>query len=279
VQTTRLEALVRRAIALVLVAYVVGLAVVTLHLARYGVFGVGLAKSQYLLAGVLALVPLVVDGFLVVVIVSLVMQRRAGKIPPGRMSGSFRTRRDMAAGVLGVTLGMLVMTVFLLAFVSRRSAEDVLPSLSIGDMVVAAIVTLGFLAAFVLGAGITMYAKSTETIDVPYRILGITLAITAFIAYIGYFTDTLYPRIPSAVGGGAPTAIQLVLKNDSVPGVLPSVMRGLANDAACRHRLLFADNNELIVLDPRDSTNGIEVSRELVAAVRTVTGRVEPCAR
>jgi len=279
-QTTRLEGFARRAVALLAMVYVVGLAVVTLHLARYGVFGVGLAEGQYLLAGIWALVPLVVVGFLVSVATALVLHERAGRAAGGaaRVSGSFAKRRDMVIGVLGVTLGMLLMTLFLLSFAGARSADDLAQAFTLGELIVAALVTLGFVAAFAWGVGMTMLARSAESVDAPYRMLGIMLAATALIAYIGYFTDTIYPRIPSAVGGGAPTAVHMVMKSDSSPGTLGSVMRGLATDAACRHRLLFANGNEYIIVDPRDSTNGIEVARELVAAVRTVTGRVEPCA-
>jgi hypothetical protein len=279
--TTRLEAFARRAVAMLAVVYVVGLAVVTLHLARYGVFGVGLAEAQYLLAGMWALGPLVVVGFITGVGVALVMHRRASRaagVPP-RASGSFTTNRDMVIGVLGVTLGMLVMALFLLAFVGARTTEDLNGSFSFGQLMLAGLVTLGFLVAFGWGAGTTMYARSSEVGDIPYRALGIMLAVTSLIAYLGYFTDAIYPRIPSAVGGGAPTAVHMVMKGESATGLLGSVMRGLPTDAACRHRLLWVDREEYIIVDPRDSTNGVEIARDLVAAVRTVTGRVEPCAR
>jgi hypothetical protein len=278
--TTRLEAFARRAVALLAIAYVVGLAVVSLHLARYGVFGLGLAQAEYLLAGVWALVPLGVVGFMVVALGALVMQERGRLAGAGaRASGSFASRRNMVIGVLAVSLGMLIMGLYLLSFVADRSAEDLVPPLSFADALVVGVVTLGFLVACGLGVGITMFARSTQTVDIPYRVLGVALAITALLAYIGYFTDTVYPRIPSAVGGGAPTAVHMVMRGDSMPGALRAVMRGIANEAACRHRLLFSSGNEYIIVDPRDSTNGIEVAKELVAAVRTVTGRVEPCAR
>ena len=279
-QTTPLEGFARRAIAMLAVVYVAGLAVVTLHLARYGVFGVGLAEARYLMAGVWASVPVVVVAFIIGVGVALVMHRRETRavgVPP-RSSGSFTTRRDMVVSVLGVTLGMLIMALSLLAFVGARSNEDMNGSLSFADLLLAGVVTLGFVAAFGWGVGVTMYARSAEFADAPYRALGVMLAITSLIAYLGYFTDAIYPRIPSAVGGGAPTAVHMVMKSDSSPGLLGSVMRGLPTDVVCRHRLLFADREEYIIVDPRDSTNGVEVARDLVAAVRTVTGRVEPCA-
>jgi hypothetical protein len=278
-QPTRLEATARRILAFLAVAYVVGLAVITLHLARYGVFGLDLVQAEYLLAGVWALVPLVVVGFLGGVVIALVLQERASRGSTGgpRMSGSFGSRRDMVLGVLAVTLGMVIMAIFLLSFVSGRTDEDMV-AFSLSDLFMIGLATLGFLAAAALGSGIAMFARSTQSVDVPYRWLGVMLAITASMAYLGYFTDTVFPRIPSAVGGGAPTAVHMVMKTDSAPGMLTSVLRGLANEAACRHRLLFANGSEYIIVDPRDSTNGIEVSRDLVAAVRTVTGRVEPCA-
>jgi hypothetical protein len=266
----------------VAVVYVVGLAVVSLHLSRYGVFGLSLAQADYLLAGVWALVPLVVVGTIAGVVTALVLQEQAAHTGAGgvvRGSGSFSKRRDMVIGVLAVTLGMVLMALYLTSFVGGRSAEDMIEPFGAGELLAIGVATLGFLLAVALGTGVALFARSQHPVDVPYRVLGVMLAVTALIAYIGYFTDTVYPRIPSAVGGGAPTAVHMVMKSDSTPGMLASVMRGLANEAACRHRLLFANNTEYIIVDPRDSTNGIEVGRELVAAVRTVTGRVEPCAR
>jgi hypothetical protein len=185
----------------------------------------------------------------------------------------------MVMGVLGVTLGMLVMALFLLAFVNARAGEDLADALSFGELLLVGVVTLGFLLALGGGVWLASYARTADSADANYRLLGTILAVTSLIAYLGYFTDAIYPRIPSAAGGGAPTPVHLVMKSDSSPGLLGSVMRGLPTDAACRHRLLFADQQEYIIVDPRDSTNGVEVSRDLVAAVRTVTGRVEPCAR
>ena len=123
------------------------------------------------------------------------------------------------------------------------------------------------------------FARTDQPADTPYRVLGWSLALAAGIGYVGYFTNSVFPRVPAAAGGGAPTAVHILMRSDSAPMGLAAAIRGLPQDAACRHRLLFATQDAYIVVDPRDSTNAIEISRDLVAAMRSVTGRVEPCAR
>jgi hypothetical protein len=260
--------------------YVTGLAVVTLHLARYGVAHIGLAQTQFVLAGVMALVPIVGVSFIVAVVVALLQHEMAGKAPAGvpRASGSFVKRRDMVVGVLSATIGILAIARFLLGFMSDRISEDITTPLSFGEVMVIGLATLGFVTAIALGAGIARYARTDQPGDTPYRVLGWSLAMAAVIGYIGYFTNDVFPRVPAAAGGGAPTAVHIVMKSDSEPVGLAAAMRGLPQDAACRHRLLFTTRDAFIIVDPRDSTNGIEISRDQVAAVRTVTGRVEPCA-
>lgn len=276
----RLETIALRAVAGVVVVYALGLSVVMLHLVRYGVYNPGLVQPQYLLTGIWVLVPLVVIGFIATAVTALVLRpNQAQRGGEARSTGSFVRPRDMVIGVLGVTLGMLALAVFFLEFVSDRSSEDAGASFGAGELLFVGVVVLGFLAAMAWGVGIALFARTAQTTDMLYRGLGLGLAIAALIAYIGYFTDVIYPRIPSAAGGGAPTAVQMVLKADSSPTTFGSVLRGLPTEAACRHRLLFANAQNFIIVDPRDSNNGIEISRDLVAAMRTVTGRVEPCAR
>jgi hypothetical protein len=261
--------------------YLMGVAVVSLHLARYGVGGMGLFQAEYLLAGVMATVPLVIVAFLVAVVVALLQRQMAARVPGGvpRASGSFVKRRDVVVGVLGATIGMLATARFFATFVGHRFAEDVTAPLSVGELTVIGFVVLGFVAALAWGVGLARYARTDDPGDLPYRILGIGLTVVALLGYIGYFTDSLYPRIPAAAGGGAPTAVHLLMTSDSTPGALGSALRGVPAGPVCRHRLLFAGEEAYVIVDPRDSTNGIAVARDLVAAVRTVTGRVEPCAR
>lgn len=261
--------------------YVTGLAVVTLHLARYGIGGMGLFHADYLLAGTIATVPLVVVAFLVAVVVALLQRqlaaRAAGGIP--RASGSFVKRRDVVVGVLGATIGMLATARYLVSFVGSRFGEDVTAPLELGELTVIGLVVLGFVAALSWGVGLARYARTDDPGDRPYRVLGVGLTAIALLGYIGYFTSAVYPRLPAAAGGGAPTAVHLLMTEESTPGAVGAALRGVPAGPVCRHRLLFTGPATYVIVDPRDSTNGIAVSRGLVAAVRTVTGRVEPCAR
>jgi hypothetical protein len=276
----RPQVVVKAVVAAATLVYVIGLAVVTLHLAKYGIANVGLVQAQFVPAGVMALVPIVAVAFLVAVVVALMQHELSGRFATGvpRASGSFVKRRDMVVGVLGAIIGILGIARFFFGFVGARS-DDVTAPLSVGEILIVGLAVLGFVAAIAWGVGIARYARTEQPADMPYRVLGWSLALAGVIGYIGYFTSSVFPRVPAAAGGGAPTAVHIVMRSDSEPVSLAAAMRGLPQDAACRHRLLFATRDSYIVVDPRDSTNAIEIARELVAAVRSVTGRVEPCAR
>ena len=278
--SARPQGWVRYVVAAIGGIYAIGLAVVTLHLAKYGVANVGLMHAQFVLAGVMALVPIVGVAFMVAVVVALLQHELGGRAVAGvpRASGSFVRRRDMVVGVLGATIGILGIARFFLSFLGDRS-EDITTPIQFGELVVIALAVLGFVAAIAWGVGIARYARTDQPGDTPYRVLGWSLAFAAGIGYLGYFTSHVFPRVPAAAGGGAPTAVHMVMRSDSEPLGLAAAMRGLEQDAACRHRLLFATEESYIVIDPRDSTNAIEISRDLVAAMRSVTGRVEPCTR
>lgn len=278
--SARPQGWVRYVVAAIGGVYAIGLAVVTLHLAKYGVANVGLVHAQFVLAGVMALVPIVGVAFLVAVVVALLQHELGGRAPAGvpRASGSFVKRRDMVVGVLGATIGILGIARFFLAFIGDRS-QDVTAPLEFGDLLVITLAVLGFVAAIGWGVGIARYARTDQPADTPYRVLGWSLAFAGGIGYLGYFTSSVFPRVPAAAGGGAPTAVHMVMRSDSAPMGLAAAMRGLPQDAACRHRLLFATDQAYIIIDPRDSTNAIEIPRDMVAAMRSVTGRVEPCAR
>jgi len=259
--------------------YAIGLTVVTLHLAKYGIANVGVLQAQFIMAGVMALIPIVAVAFIVAVVVALLQHELSGRAPAGvRASGSFVKRRDMVVGVLGATIGILGIARFFLGFVAKRS-EDIAAPLQFGNLLIIGLAVLGFVTAIAWGVGIARYARTDQPGDTPYRVLGWSLALAAGIGYVGYFTDSVFPRVPAAAGGGAPTAVHILMRSDSAPMGLAAAIRGLPQDAACRHRLLFATQDAYIVVDPRDSTNAIEISRDLVAAMRSVTGRVEPCAR
>jgi hypothetical protein len=280
VPSTRAEGLTRIAAAVLGALYVVGLCVVTLHLARYGVSGAGLVQAQYVLTGVLAAAPLVAVVTVAAIVVALALhESRDAALPGQRPSGRFTGRPRFVLGVLGGTVGMVGLAAFFLSFVGDRFADDVTAPFSLGEVLVIAMIVLGFAFAIGWGALIVSLAPPGGRTTAPSTALGLVLAVAATLGYLGYFTSTIYPRVPAAAGGGAPTPVHIVLKSDSAPGSLTTVLRGLPFDAVCRHRLLYATPASVIIVDPRDSTNGIAISRELVAAVRAVTGRVEPCAR
>src|SRR6185503_10126330 len=76
---------------------------------------------------------------------------------------------------------------------------------------------LGFLTPRIYGAGSASLGLWT-LVKIGGHVVGTVLLGTALfvlLGYLGYFTASVYPLIPAAVGGGEPRRIHLVLKSDT----------------------------------------------------------------
>src|SRR5262245_4497459 len=94
------EGLGKAAVAALGLIYALGLAVVSLHLAAYGASGLGLLQEQYVLAGILALIPLAAVGFVVAVIVGTALDE-FGQVKTRAASTIVVKGIEAAFGVLG----------------------------------------------------------------------------------------------------------------------------------------------------------------------------------
>jgi hypothetical protein len=85
-------------------------------------------------------------------------------------------------------------------------------------------------------------------LDLLFGIVTSATALVALLGYIGYFTSSIYPRIPAVVGGGETIRVQLILKDE--PAIAP-LMKLLGESSPyqfhCAHRLLFATDKTYIV--------------------------------
>jgi hypothetical protein len=115
-------------------------------------------------------------------------------------------------------------------------------------------------------------------LDLFSGIVTSTTALVALLGYIGYFTSSIYPRIPAVVGGEETIRVQLILKDE--PAIAP-LMKLLGESSPyqfhCAHRLLFATDKTYIVVDPRDPRKAIQISKDHITAIGAAQSGTKLC--
>jgi hypothetical protein len=268
------EGLGKAAVTVLGLIYALGLAVVTLHLASYGASGLGLLQEQYVLAGMWALLPLGATGFAFAVITGAALDE-FGEMKADPASTRKQRWLVIARKVRQAALMSLVwffIAGFFLGFVAPQVYRSGIASIGwwtlvkigaqvAGFAVVLAILAIGGLASFV--------ARDKREPATGTVLFGTALLV--LLGYLGFFTASVYPLIPAAVGGGQPRRIHVLLKSDSSEASVTALLRGTTPPALLpEHRLLFATDKSYIVVDPSDPHRAIEIPKDLVTAVRTV---------
>ena len=254
--------------------YALGLAVVTLHLARYGASGLGLLQEQYVLAGMWALLPLGAIGFVCAVIAGTAFEEfwRMDADPAStRKQRWLMIGRKVRQGVFAA-LGWLLVAGFFLGFVIPPIAGSGITALGGWTLLTIAAKVAGFAAAlalFVIAGLGSIVGEGKQNPVLGTVMLGTALFV--LLGYVGFFTASVYPLIPATVGGGQPRRIQILLRSSAADASAAALLRGAAlSTSLSEHLLLFATDKAYIVVDPGDPHRAIEIPKELVTAVRTI---------
>lgn len=205
-------------------SYVTGLVVVTVHLREYGLNSLILSQLHYVMAGIWALLPIVVAMFLITVAVHSVLDelqrtkartRRQGESrapagsPPNELSISwvkFASKMFMAAVF---PVGIFVVLLALLAFTGIKFGWNWLLVLFVGAIV----------GTFAIGIGY-LWRGSSPSRSTPNLIAmgaATSLGLLFFFAYVVLFSKLSYKNIPWSTGGGGSSQVQLVVTNDAKP--------------------------------------------------------------
>jgi len=229
--------------------YVNGLMVVTIHLGRYGLNSLILSQLHYVMAGIWALLPIVLAVFITTAAITsgLRESERIEKHPDHnarRWTRLFSKRnRTIAFSVFGSLYGMCFVLWMLLGYVGIKLGWSWLVVLPVGAIV-------GF---FIYGVGYEL-RKVTLFTDIKSLALTITatfVGLLFFFSYLILFTKLSYSDIPWSTGGGGPSQVELVVATDAKPQ-LESV--GIKFSAGQNRtdslKLLLATEKEYIVINP-----------------------------
>jgi len=271
--SVRVESLTKLSLALAGLAYILGLIVTALYLAQYGITALNLIRIQYILAGAWLLVPLLIVALFwigIFSVVSSIIEPTRFVLNQSKWSADFN-RRSFLVKETGKAVVISVILAYMLYASLRLMVREFMPNSplltlfaalyksfsGITVLMLLSLMCLPFLRApmATLRPSYSIYSA----MNISFACIGV---ISSF-AYISYFTNNLYPSIPAVLGGGLPTPIQFILKQD----VADSLTGARAAWFSQEHYLLLATDRAYIVLNPDNPTQAVEIPRDIFNGV------------
>jgi hypothetical protein len=228
--------------------YVTGLMVVTLHLSRYGLNSLMLSQLHYVMAGIWALLPIVLAMFLTIAAINSAFEEIERTEDPldktaRRLAKLFSKRnRRIASSVLGSLFAMCFGLWALLGYAGKTIGWSWLVVLPAGAIVAFMLVGVGY--------GLS---KPRSFKDVKSFALSMTVTFFSLLLFFGYlilFTRLSYQDIPWSTGGGGSSQVEFVVAAEVKPQLESVGIR--FSDGQNRTeslKLLLATDKEYIVIN------------------------------
>jgi hypothetical protein len=261
---------------LVGVLYGFGFTVVSVHLARYSVSPYGLLRTQYLLAGIWLLVPLVLVALPALWMIAAL--RHQDNPSDDKLEGWRRVYRR--AGKIWQALWLTSTIVLLLILFSNTLLPvDLLTAgrrLDVSFLSRHALTTLVFGVSLVTASTGAGYCarKARQGNDRVRQVRSYlwaamlaSVTLIVLFMYIGHFAVTAYPRIPASIGGGEPVSLRFLLKSDEAAKPVAASKQQLTLGTNS-FELVSETADEYIVVTPADHSRTVVVRKsEVLGAI------------
>jgi hypothetical protein len=259
-----LELVSKMTLGLVGLSYALGLLVVNLHLYQYGVYSLNLLRLNYVIAGFWALVPVIICTIVSFKVAWLLLYYS------NRFCAHYRFPPPLAGPLTSFDKKFIGLQLFYILG-------------AILTPVVIMVLTVGFnlswlqplAIAAVLSWSLVNFSLVSITVQraifprVYVRLFSASFLLLVTVAYILSFTLTIYGRIHSSLGGGAPKEVIIVFAEDDATKKLLDIA-GFSffpdSDRMAAGRILFVTEEEYILLPP-DRDISLSVPRSSVKAV------------
>lgn len=242
------------------VCYGFGFVTVAVHYSRYNVTSLSLLNTEYVVAGLLTLLPL---GILSAITLGFYF----------RLS----EKKEGCLKRLSIVLGGLVVLVLILAFLLRDNFTSWTVELFIIIILVNALFFYIMLKSLV--------DDSRESRSMAY--VALFYSIPALFIYTLLFSYYIYPEIPRGIGGGRPTNVRFALREVPVaPGsspanaetgqssppnnLEPSVLLerdGTNSRVTIGYKLLLATDKTYVIQQPSNDKSTYEFPKDAVVGV------------
>lgn len=254
--------------------YATGVCVHAVHTARFGAIEFPLLRIQYVIAGAWALVPFVVGAFLMSLLVLIGFAKIKDEGGPRESVFKELSRRFwIVVGTLVYFAFAILLIALALSFVPIGFRLE-----GIGAGESAGLFLVGL---FAFGMAQDVYGRFTDSKGTEDDQRGVKCVVSGgvslllFAVYLSLFTTILYPRIPQAAGGGAPTTVRLLLnaqgRASDVGGVL-----GLEGESSWTpSQQLLAETDDELVLEARNASTTLRVSKDVVSIIEVSSDSTE----
>src|SRR6266481_4624711 len=253
------------------VLYIFGYFVVSLRLAEFGIHSVALLRIQYLTAGFFSLGPL----FLIYLLSALTRYGFVGALGLGPLPASTWPRiRSVCVALLRIGWGLLQILIIagmvidgIASMFVPDAHENLLwrhPWIFIRLVRDSALTVLGIL--WVRRAMNLLKQEERSPNFKTASQVGLPLVFSAFffLAYTKQFSQSVYPEIPLAVGGGRPESVVFLLKHDSTGLNSAPVVRDKMSDRSIPYSLILETDNSYAVISKDGGERAVQFNREAV---------------
>jgi hypothetical protein len=251
--------------------YVVGYLVVTFRLAQYGVTPTTWLRPLYLAAGIWCLLPLALFSAALAFVALQFVE------PWIKYSMDVPRKTRIYRYVQGILLsGVCLFSAF--GLISSLLAGHLSSPASSGWWKPSSAVTLKLALLALSAVGLTLFAiaplfstaqtkeEEEKRVDrdvarFSFHVLVCFGAIALWLKYISYFSVTVYPVIPIALGGGKPQSVVFII--DSTEHSSP-VIADNSRTHSIPYKLLLQTENSYVVESPTKGEKAVEFKPESV---------------
>lgn len=235
--------------------YVLGFAIVNIHLASFGIFAFSLGRARYISAGILfSLVHMLISSiafFAWPLAIPLLLPKLDGFFTKNPSVWRVMARDETK---LRLVLGILIIIVIII--LSSEPSSD----LFLGPLVIFEVLFFMSFTGWYLRLTQVMTLVPTFEIGAFVGLLLITLIA---------WSSGVYPNISSAYGGGAPVKVQLVISDAKNANLFTEIGFDVKNGVTSPVDLLDNSGDTLIVLlsDDKGEKYAVELEKSLVANI------------
>ena len=251
-----LEIVWKLAVGLSVACYLIGFIVVNIHFNRFGYYSVSLVSSQYLTAGVWAIVPIILAVFYL----AFALSQNQAK-PQSQAELSTQTRRQSI--LLPLIIGMIPVASLVLMWFS----EDI-PRLPI--VVRWIIISAAGLYTSVATVAFFLWLSPLESLSKKQISLTVTSAIFVCLliyVYLMSFSRSLFGDIAGTWGGGKPRLVRIVVKSEERENLMAVGVNFPQGDSVSEPmELLVATDKEYILVTGRGDRS-LSIRSDVIQAV------------
>jgi hypothetical protein len=231
--------------------YFLGFLTVARHLSRYGISTFSLLQTQFLVAGIWTVAPL-----LAIALVHRTTSRFSDKAY--RLSGFSWQRLLLIPAITGIPYGLFIGVLSLLSEGFQGFTWRMAGQLWLCYVFLAASADLALISWKAAGKSERWWINREAT---PFYV---TVFFLGVLVYTLKFSTWVYPLIPYSLGGGKPRTIVFLPSEKPLPN---GIIKDDSSGRSVSYRLLTETDTSYVVISPGSNEESIVIGRQAVGGI------------